>query len=101
MEEKIRIQINHDEKADEIEIKKRPSGDFSVVVPQGTDLEKDKRAQEDFAEKFNMAYREHNYEAENILDPQHDRLNRVELGRLNDAIRKGEDKYNFRIPEKN
>lgn len=99
MEETARFRIERDPDAqDGIEIEKRSSRDYEIRIGD-VDLENDRDAWELFVDKFNMAYRDRNFEKENAIDPQN-RVCRVQMKRLNEAITKGETKFNFKIPQR-
>ena len=99
MEETARFRIEYDPdiKEDDIEIKKRSSNDYVIRVGD-VDLEKDDKTRELFADRFNSAYRDQDFETGNAIDPE-SRLHRVQMRRLGEAITKGETKFNFKIPK--
>ena len=88
---RFRIEKNNDAK-DGLEVTKKSSGDYILEVSDEVDLEKDDDMWELFAEKFNKAYRGMDFEKENVVDFKN-RFNRVEMKRLGEAIRKGEDRH--------
>ena len=99
MEETARFRIEYDPdiKEDDIEIKKRSSRDYVIRVGD-VDLENDSKIRELFADRFNVAYRDRDLKAENVIDAE-SRLHRVQMRRLGEAIVKGETRFNFKIPK--
>ncbi len=98
MEETARFRIEYDpDIKDDIEIRKRSSRDYVIRVGD-VDLEKDGKIRELFADQFNAAYRDQDFEKENAIDPE-SRLHRVQMRRLGEAITKRETSFNFKIPK--